>query len=58
MDYELASASATGATAAFELAICEFKLWTPCPEVLHGSCPLGRFGGLREREIALNTDTL
>ena len=58
MDYELASASATGATAAFELAICEFKLWTPCPEVVNGSCPLGRFGGLREREIALNTDTL
>ena len=58
MDYELASASATGATAAFELAMCEFKLWTSCSQVVHGSCPLGRFGGLREREIALNMDTL
>ena len=58
MKYELASASATGATAAFELAICEFKLWTSCSQVVHGSCPLGLFGGLREHEIALNMDTL
>ena len=58
MNYELASASAAGAAAAFELAICEFKLWTSCSQVVYGSCPLGRFGSLREREIALNMDTL